>query len=139
MYPGGVWYNELGSDMVLSVSGSSVWGSYYSAVGDAYRRYDLVGQIDPQPSPSGQALGWTVAWVNAYQNAHSATSWSGQYQVIGGNDEIVALWLLTSETAPQDDWASTQVGKDVFTRQAPDPDQLEANRRRVPPSHPREA
>ena len=139
MYPGGVWYNELGSDMVLNVSGSSVWGSYYSAVGDTFRRYDLVGLIDRQPLPSGQALGWTVAWVNAYRNAHSATSWSGQYQVIGGSDEIVALWLLTSETAPQDDWASTQVGKDVFTRQPPSPEQLEANRRRVPPSHPREA
>lgn len=139
MYPGGVWYNELGSDMVLNVSGASVWGTYYSAVGDATRRYDLAGQIDPQPGPSGQALGWTVAWANPYRNAHSATSWSGQYQVLAGNEEIVALWLLTRETAPEDDWASTQVNKDVFTRQRPQPEEIEANRRRVPPPHPREA
>lgn len=139
MYPGGTWYNELGSDMVLNVSGSSVWGTYYSAVGDATRRYDLAGRIDPDPLPSGQALGWTVAWANAYRNTHSATAWSGQYQTIDGNEEIVALWLLTSETPPEQDWASTLVGKDVFTRTRRSDEEIEANRRRVAPAHPPEA
>lgn len=139
MNPGGVWYNELGSNMVLEVSGSSVWGTYYSAVGNSAKRYELVGRIDTQPAPAGQALGWAVAWVNSSGNSHSATSWSGQYQIVDGIEEIVALWLLTYETPPDQDWASTLVGKDVFTRYQPTPEQIEHARRRSMASHPRDA
>lgn len=138
MQPAGMWYNELGSQMSLNVSGNNVWGSYYTGVGHAIGTYNLSGQINPVPFPSpyGQALAWTVAWTNAYANAHSATAWSGEFQTIGGDDEIVALWLLANETTPNNDWQSTLVGKDVFTRFKPSPEQIEANRRRVAASHP---
>jgi hypothetical protein len=136
MYPSGVWYNELGSQMNLTVSGSSVWGWYYSAVGRATNTYTVQGQINPRPYPYGQALGWAVAWTNAYASAHSATSWSGQYQSIDGEEEIIALWLLTREMTSDNDWQSTLVGKDTFTRTMPSPEEIEKNRRRMTPSHP---
>lgn len=136
MYPAGQWYNELGSQMNLEVSGSSVWGSYYTAVGDAQGIYELSGQINPSPQPYGQAMGWTVAWTNPYANAHSTTAWSGEYQTVDGEEEIVALWLLASETESEDEWASTRVGKDVFTRTMPSPEEIERNRRRLARSHP---
>lgn len=136
MYPGGLWYNELGSRMNLNVSGSDVWGWYYSKVGQAEDTYDVSGRINKDPYPYGQALGWTVAWNNPYLNSHSVTSWSGQYQTTGGREEIIALWLLTRETRPESDWESTQVGQDVFTRSMPSPEEIEANRTRLGRSHP---
>lgn len=139
MFPSGLWYNELGSMMQLNVSGGNVWGWYYSAVGTAKATYPLSGQINTQPYPFSQVLGWAVAWTNAYANAHSATAWSGQYQTVDGQEEIVAFWLLTSETQEQDDWEATLVGKDVFTRTKPADDEIVKARKRTAKSHPTEA
>ena len=139
MFPSGLWYNELGSMMQLNVSGGNVWGWYYSAVGTAKATYPLSGQINPQPYPFSQVLGWAVAWTNAYANAHSSTSWSGQYQTVENQEEIVAFWLLTSETQEQDDWEATLVGKDVFTRTKPADDEIVKARKRTAKSHPAEA
>jgi hypothetical protein len=139
MFPSGLWYNELGSMMQLNVSGSNVWGWYYSAVGTAKATYPLSGQINTQPYPFSQVLGWAVAWTNAYANAHSSTSWSGQYQTVDGQEEIVAFWLLTSETQEQDDWEATLVGKDLFTRTKPADDEIVKARKRTAKSHPAEA
>lgn len=139
MYPGGLWYNELGSVMNISVSGNSVWGSYYTAVGRAVDTYPVAGRIDATPYAYGQAIGWVVSWQNAYLNSHSATTWCGQYQSTADGEEIVALWLLVSETPPDRDWESTQVGQDVFTRTPPSEEQIEVNRHRLGSSHPRKA
>ena len=46
MFPSGIWYNELGSQMQLNISGNNVWGSYNSAVGNALFNYPLTGQIN---------------------------------------------------------------------------------------------
>jgi hypothetical protein len=137
MFPSGLWYNELGSVMQLNVSGGNVWGWYYSGVGTAKNTYPLSGQINPQPYPFSQVLGWAVAWTNAYVNAHSATAWSGQYQTVDNQEEIVAFWLLTSETQEQDDWEATLVGKDVFTRTKPA--DVDKARKRTAKSHPADA
>jgi hypothetical protein len=139
MFPSGLWYNELGSMMQLNVSGGNVWGWYYSAVGTAKATYPLSGQINPQPYPFSQVLGWAVAWTNAYANAHSSTSWSGQYQTVDNQEEIVAFWLLTSETQEQDDWEATLVGKDVFTRRMPAPADVDKARKKTAKSHPADA
>jgi len=140
MIPSGIWYNELGSQMQLNVSGNNVWGWYYSAVGKAVETYPLSGQINTQPFPSSTALGWAVAWTNSYSNAHSVTAWSGQYQTIDSEEEIIAFWLLTDEMSdPNDDWEATQVGRDVFTRSKPSQAQIEKTRRRQAKSHPSKA
>lgn len=138
MYPSGLWYNELGSQMQLNVSGNSVWGWYYSAVGEAAYTYPLSGQINPTPYPYSQALGWTVAWTNAYQNANSVTTWSGQYQNIDGDEEIIAFWLLTSEVPEQQDWEATRIGKDVFTRTMLTEEEIQRNRKKMAKPHPSE-
>lgn len=136
MYPSGLWYNELGSQMELNVSGNNVWGWYYSAVGVAQYTYPLTGQINMQPYPYSQVLGWAVAWTNTYQNAHSVTAWSGQYQTVDNQEEIIAFWLLTNETPEKQDWSATRIGKDVFTRTMPSEEEIEKNRKRMARSHP---
>jgi hypothetical protein len=127
------WYNELGSTMTLNASGAQLWGTYNSNVGQAQYDYELVGLVNTgQPLPgSGIALGWTVAWVNPYMTSPSVTSWTGQYQVDPVNGpEITTLWLLVTETTEGNDWASTQVGADLFTQNQPTDEQIQAARRR---------
>jgi hypothetical protein len=132
----GVWYNELGSQMTLSVDGAVITGTYMTAVGDAQGQYPLYGAANSNPSSFGQAVGWVVAWVNDSGDADSVTAWSGQYQQIDGGDTLTAMWLLTSETPAAEDWASTQVGQDVFTRQLPAPEAIARRLKVGHPSHP---
>lgn len=132
----GTWYNELGSVMTLEANGSSVTGTYQTAVGDAQGRYPLVGATEPSSRIGSQAVGFVVAWVNEYTNAHSVTAWSGQYQIVDGEEEIVTQWLLTQETPPRDDWASTYIGHDLYTRQPPSEDKVARRLRRGPSAHP---
>jgi hypothetical protein len=136
----GTWYNELNSKLVVnSASGGQLYGSYYSAVGQAQYIYPVVGQYNPAPLPSGgQAMSWTVVWNNAYGNSHSTTAWSGQFQKNdAGDEEIYTLWLLASEVQSSDqDWGSTQVGQDTFTRNPPAAATLARALRRGHASHP---
>jgi hypothetical protein len=84
--------------------------------------FDLSGVIEPSPKDTNQVLAWVVTWVRKtdQHNFHSVTAWSGQYQMIDEVETITAEWLLTVETTPDADWASTNVGQDVFTRTKPD-------------------
>ncbi|WP_394827215.1 avidin/streptavidin family protein [Pendulispora albinea] len=136
---GGTWYNELGSQMNISQAGANISGTYWTAVGDAEGEYALTGQINEKPSAGGQAVGWTVVWTNTYGTSHSVTTWSGQYQSIGGEEEIVTFWLLTTEASPGSDWEATNVGQDTFTRNQPTQQQIERARRRRAFAHPRKA
>lgn len=117
----GTWYNQLGSTFTVSTTADGgLVGTYESTVGNAENRYVATGRYDSQPATdgSGTALGWTVAWRNRYRNAHSATTWSGQY--FGGTHErITTQWLLTSGTTTANEWRSTLVGHDAFTKTKP--------------------
>ncbi|MFE9122861.1 streptavidin [Streptomyces sp. NPDC007172] len=117
----GKWYNELGSTMIVTRAADGGFvGRYESAVGNAEKEYVLTGRYDSAPATdgSGTALGWTVAYHNSYRNAHSVATWSGQY-VGGGQERIVTQWLLTSGTPSADQWRSTVVGHDEFSRVKP--------------------
>ncbi|MCZ6707045.1 MAG: avidin/streptavidin family protein [Chloroflexi bacterium] len=129
----GKWFNELGSLMTIEPIGANVFtGEYQTRVGDAGGIYTVSGQTDGDQ----QSLGWTVGWVNNDKgDFHSVTSWSGQYQTVGGDETITAMWLLTMDTASGDDWKSTFVGKDVFMRLPPSAD-IVARASRAPTSHP---
>jgi hypothetical protein len=134
----GTWYNELNSVLVVqSASGGQLFGTYYSAVGQAAYVFPVAGQYNPFPS-GGQAMSWTVAWYNPYGNAHSTTAWAGQYQInTDGDEEIYSLWLLASEVASSSqDWASTRAGQDTFTRNPPEAATLARALRRGHASHP---
>jgi hypothetical protein len=118
----GTWFNELGSVMTITTTtDGQITGLYQSAVGDATGRYVLTGRFDTTPErETGTAIGWTVSWKNDVREAHSVTSWSGQF-FDGAQQQILTQWLLTSGTTQQDKWASTLVGHDEFTRTAPTP------------------
>lgn len=112
----GTWYNALGSSMELMVKGDRVSGTYTTAVGEAQGRYPIVGAIDAEPQKGSQALGLVVVWANDQGSSHSVTTWSGQLEVIDGQEILRTTWLLTRETAPNQDWQSTLVGTDTFSR-----------------------
>ena len=134
----GNWYNELGSQIDLNVDHNGhITGHYWTAVGDATGRYPVVGWAERVTGQTGStALGWAVLWLNAARNSHSVTTWSGQYQIVNGEEKILALWLLTTETNPCDDWKSTLVGADVFQRAQPHAAQIALRQAQGPASHP---
>ncbi len=111
----GKWFNELGSVMEITISNKNITGTYHTTVGNASGDYELVGQTDNDEDES-QSIGFVVLWNNSYGSSDSITSWSGQAQVIDGEEKIVTTWLLTSETDEDDVWHSTLIGKDIFTR-----------------------
>lgn len=115
----GTWSNESGSTMTIdSVSpDGEVRGSYKTAVSavsadkcNITESFPLVGRAD---LPS---LGFVVSWKNNLSNCSSVTAWSGQVQTVGGQDQLVTTWLLTSQTVPKKNWQSTTVNKDIFKR-----------------------
>ncbi|WP_354638392.1 avidin/streptavidin family protein [Kitasatospora camelliae] len=134
----GDWYNEFGSHMHLTEDASGgITGSYVSAAGHAAGTYGVVGRSSAAPQAGqGTTVAWAVAWQNEGGNAGSVTSWSGQYHA-DGPERIFATWLLTRPTPLSDTWESTTVGQDVFTREAPDVQRVEAHRQTGrPSSHP---
>lgn len=140
LFPGGTWYNELGSVMKISeidsVNGSFT-GTYCSAVGDATKEYILQGRFDTE----GRSLGWVVSYQNEYLNAHSTCTWSGQVQLdsIAQEPIILTTWLLTTQTTPQYDWESTNVGFDTFMQSQPAKEVTQRAKLRCQCSHPQAA
>ena len=115
----GTWYNQLGSRMELTVYQGKVSGWYETAVGSAAGRYELAGRTDTDDD-SARNVGWVVSWENDKGSSDSVTTWSGELQTINGEAIISTTWLLTIETAPDANWKSTLIGKDIFTRTPPD-------------------
>jgi hypothetical protein len=113
---GTTWTNELGSTVTFKQSGNQLGGNYTSAVGNASGPYALTGWIDTAPvSGSGTVIGFCVLWSNATSgNSHSETTWSGQILPYGTSSVMVTTWLLCAATVPDDYWASTNVGMDLF-------------------------
>jgi hypothetical protein len=105
----GTWYNELGSVLTISAQGSTVSGTYQTAVGNAKGIYPLIGFINSDTDP---AVGWTVLWSNQYGDSNSLTVWAGQYY--SEDNVIVTMWLLRTEAPETQNWAATQVGEDIF-------------------------
>jgi hypothetical protein len=117
----GTWYNELGSEMILTIDGEGgLSGQYKSAVGDAEDFYILAGRYDSSPPGDGKgvSVGWAVTFRNDKRNAHSTATWSGQY-FNEPKEAILTHWLLTSSTTLKNVWMSTHVGHDTFTRNKP--------------------
>ena len=131
----GTWYNELGSKMELQENEKTITGKYITAVGGGQGEYDLVGRTDTDYDKS-KNVGFVVSWENEHGSCDSVTSWSGQMQIINGEEVITTTWLLTKESEPFSNWKDTLVDKDIFTRKKPsDTDiQEKMNYKRV--SHP---
>jgi hypothetical protein len=130
----GDWFNELGSKMTLTVTGQAITGMYQTAVGDADGIYALAGRLSISEDEQ-VTLGFVVAWQNDKRSTDSATSWSGEAREINNDETILTTWLLTVETTPDDDWKSTLIGKDTFTRNQPGEQAIAKANSIRPPSH----
>jgi hypothetical protein len=74
------------------------------------------GRYDTGADAPGTALGFVVVWQTDAHNANAATTWSGQYQVVDGEEQIFTMWLLSIVNPDDTDWNSIETGQDVFTR-----------------------
>lgn len=132
----GTWYNELGSTMILNPldpTYGTMTGTYTTAVsssGCARGQFMLAGRTDIWAD--GQTVGWAVTWLNSSSKCWSTTSWAGHYD----GTRITAFWLLAEQAAPGEQWASTLIGQDVFTRTAPTEDEVAQVHQAKRHSHP---
>lgn len=130
----GRWYNELGSTLLIQeVQNGIVQGLYSTVVsshGCAEGVFVVSGVTDTDSG--GQAVAFSVAWQNGRCSCKSVTAWSGQIV----DDHISAFWLLTQETEPTQNWQSTIIGQDVFTRSQPQPEDIATKQRILRRSHP---
>jgi hypothetical protein len=131
---GGVWYNELGSTMILQQDVPAqglLTGTYQSGVGTS-GLFGLVGSYDANEN----TLGFAVTWNNGTVDRASTTTWCGQYFNIGG-ETLITMWLLCETTAETNTWQSTLVGQDQFSRTPPSAEEIDAKRALRAPAHPR--
>lgn len=136
----GTWYNELNSCLtILSALDGQLTGTYESLVGDARYKYEMSGRYDK--SSTGRTIGWTVAWNNSTGSSKSTTTWSGQLQVDTESSEphILTTWLLTAQKTPDNNWNSTHVGFDTFTKTQPSPQVIMKAKQCGRCSHPKSA
>ena len=114
----GMWYSQLGSILdITQISDGTLVGTYETAVSDgcAQGEFALTGRTDVESG--GDTVGFAVTWLNDQSSCNATTSWAGQYQNVDGQESLTALWLLAMESPADEQWASTLVGEDVFTRQ----------------------
>jgi hypothetical protein len=104
----GVYRNERGSLLTLSVAGGALTGSFRSAVGNVAsdRRFPVVGVVN----------GDVVGFVVDFERAGSVGAWSGQLR----GDELVLLWHLSRDVKDDEEkmglWSSVLTGSDIFIR-----------------------
>jgi len=134
----GTWHTELGSTMVIDrVRDGGFGGTYATALsptGSARGTFEVVGRTDADSG--GEAVAFSVCWQNDLSDRHSATAWVGRARTINGREQISAMWLLTVETSPEQDWYATHVGHDVFTRVKPTEEEIAQKARTKHSSHP---
>jgi hypothetical protein len=130
----GKWFNELGSEMNITMGADGkVTGTYQTAVADdgpLPPPRPLLGIADAAAGiGTPQSVAFVVNWRHAESETGSVTAWSGQLRALsvsGKTEEvIVTTWLLTTETAVSEDWTSTLVGKDFFARTKPPQAQID--------------
>jgi hypothetical protein len=134
----GIWWNELGSKMEVELDPAdpkTFRGLYHTNVGNAQEKmYPLLGRCDNRDLGS-KMVAFVVAWNADPPSGPSAsvnpsvTAWCGQLQIVEGEEVLMTTWLLDRLTAPADDWESTLVGMDYFTRTRPSQAQIDVARK----------
>jgi hypothetical protein len=131
----GVWYNEIGAKMDLTVDGGSLTGKYEDPFIPG--TYQLVGHTDPRPFSSVQTVSFTVGYFGAQKNYHIVTSSSGQLVSLEREDAILVEWASTME-APDlpGAWRHlTLIGADVYRRTQPSAAEVRIGLARFPRVH----
>lgn len=109
----GVWRNQYGSTMDLTVNGSSISGTYVSPVSGTGNTVtgSLVGYI------ADDVIAFVVKWPTSPE---SFTTWVGQVVDVGGFESIKTLWHLVrnipDSNEPTGLWLSVLTGSDEFRR-----------------------
>ena len=115
----GTWCNQRHSTLTIDDDGKGgLTGTIVCTSGEFARfEFPVVGSYDLAPRLSSTAVAFVTNWASSDANGHSVTAWSGQYDA--DTDTIVATWMLTAETGvdPTDEWHSTLVGQDCFSRE----------------------
>ena len=116
----GVWENEHGSVMDITVEDGRIEGLYSSHTG-VTGTYRVVGLADPAPNPEARTFAFVVCWrpIDAVESdslSHMVSAFVGQLQRIDGEETLTTTWLLTKATKPEDNWTSMLVDKSVFKR-----------------------
>ena len=132
----GKWHNELGSTLNIEKEENGVLeGVYETAVssgGCAQGSFPLHGTTDVDSG--GQTFGFSVTWKNEKSSCQSTTAWAGHYRE--DLERLIAFWLLATKTDPKDEWGSTLVGEDVFTRETVSAERQEEVAQHKRPAHP---
>lgn len=130
----GTWVNELKSTFVIEpVQGGALVGTYETLVsGDACAKGQFIASGRTDVDSRGSSVAWSVSWTNQESSCASVTAWAGQYD---GKDTIVAFWLLSRKTSPDDAWAATTIGMDTFVRQGSETEPPPTHAL-IQPSHP---
>ena len=116
----GVWENEHGSIMEITVEDGRIEGIYSSHTGDT-GTYHVAGLADSQSSDESQTFAFAVSWRSLNGHAgrsgeHWVSAFVGQLQVIDGEETLATMWLLTKPTAPEENWTSMLIDKSIFKR-----------------------
>lgn len=121
----GKWYNELKSEVNITVGADGVLsGTYKTAVADGAPPPEtkLTGFADAAAAAGKPvSFGFVVAWGHPANEVGSTTVWTGTLRQIdngnGSEEVLLTRWLLNVET--DEDWNSTLIGEDEFRRTPP--------------------
>jgi hypothetical protein len=114
----GIWYNDVGSEVILNQTEYGViTGEYRTAVeqkrGSAGTTHSLVYGTSAFGNPNT-----TFSLIVVWRGGASVTGWVGQSHICENNTTILEMsWLLRSKVDSCDDvWKSTLYGVNSFTR-----------------------
>jgi len=109
----GIWVNELGSEMDLTVQEGLVSGTYRTAVGRASptERFDL----------TGFATGDRIVFCVNFGVYGTLAAWTGLHSEDKGVEEIYSLWHLPREIQDDEEakdyrWSAILTGVNTFKR-----------------------
>ncbi len=115
----GIWYNDLGSEMILKQdSRGIIVGDYRTGVerkrGSAGTSYSLVYGMGSRSNKKS-----TFAFFVIWSKGASVAGFVGQCNICGVDkrEQIESAWVLRKRVSKcGDDWKSTMSGENTFTR-----------------------
>ena len=109
----GIWVNELGSEMELTIQESRIRGTYRTAVGRASpsERFEL----------TGFASGDRIVFCVNFGDYGTLAAWTGLHGEDKGVEEIYSLWHLPRDVQDDEEakdyrWSAILTGVNTFKR-----------------------
>ncbi|MDA5194149.1 avidin/streptavidin family protein [Govanella unica] len=117
----GVWFNEYGSRMEITVDETGFFSGLYSSHTGEVGTYRVIGLTDPHSVSDNQGVSISIHWRPLHAEGenpdwHMVSGMVGQLQTVDGAEVITLNHLLVQETDHGDNWRSTFIDKIKFTR-----------------------